>query len=124
MDTKGQFVCFLLSIAVGFVGGLMYEVVFIFRFLFSCDKGKRKGIGIGLDIGFCLGFSAWCIYTSFCLRFPDFRGYVCLGWGVGFIIYFKILHRILAFFEKLCYNVLVRMANKAKSKKKTLKQER
>lgn len=121
MDTSGQFVYFLLSVAVGLVGGLLYEVVFIIRFLFSCDKGKRKWISIGLDIGFCLCFSLWCIYTSFCLHFPDIRGYICLGWGLGFIIYFKILHRILAFFEKVCYNVLVRMVNKAKSKKKLFK---
>ena len=124
MDTKGQFTYFLLSVAVGFVGGLLYEVFSLFRILFSCDKGKWKGIGIGLDIGFCLLFTIWCIYMSFCLRFPDFRVYVCCGWVLGFAIYLKILHRILAFFENVCYNVLVKMAKKAKSKKKTLKKER
>ena len=124
MDTKGQLTYFLLSVAVGFVGGLLYEIFVVFRILFSCDKGKRKGIGIGLDVAFCLCFTIWCIYVSFCLRFPDFRGYVCWGWVLGGIIYLIFLHRILAILENVCYNVLVRMAKKAKSKKKTLKKER
>ena len=124
MDTKGQLTYFLLSLAIGFVGGLIYELFFLFRLFFSCDKGKRKGIGIGLDLGFCFCFAIWCIYTSFCLRFPDFRGYIGVGWVLGFIIYLKILHRILALLRKVCYNVLVRIVKKAKSKKKTLIKER
>lgn len=124
MDSKGQLVCFLLSVAIGFVGGLLYEAVCLLRFLFSCDKEKRKGIGVAIDMLGCLCFAFWCIVASFCLRFPDFRGYICLGWVVGCIIYLKILHRILAFLIKVCYNVLVRMLDKAKNKIKTLKKER
>ncbi len=124
MDTKGQLVYFLLSLAVGVVGGALYEIFAPLRILLGCDKGKWTGLGIGLDIAFCRCFSIWCSYTSFCLRFPDFRGYICLGWVLGCIIYLKILHRILEFPFKVCYNVLVKMANKAKIKIKTLKKER
>jgi len=124
MDSRGQLVCFLLSLAVGFVGGLAYEAVYILRFLFSCDKGKWKGMGVVIDIFGCLCFAFWCMLASFCLQFPDFRGYICLAWVLGCIIYLKILHRILAFLIKVCYNVLVRMLNKAKNKIKTLKEER
>ena len=124
MDTKGQLTYFLLSLGIGFVGGALWEVVCILRCLFSCDKGKWKGVGVGVDILFCLCFSLWCIVASFWLHFPDFRGYICLGWVLGCTIYLKILHRILAFLIKVCYNILVRMAIKAKNKIKTLKKER
>ncbi|MBQ7948143.1 MAG: spore cortex biosynthesis protein YabQ [Clostridia bacterium] len=124
MDTKNQFAFFLLSIGIGFVGGLLYELFAFFRTLFGCDRGKRRALGVGLDITFCVCFAAMCIYLSFYLHFPDFRGYMCLGWVFGGIIYSKTLRRILAFSEKVCYNVLVRMVTKAKSKEKTLKKER
>ena len=124
MDTKNQFTYFLLSVAIGFVGGLLYELFALVRLLFHVKRGKWKGLGVGLDIAFCISFAILCIYASFCLHFPDFRGYMCMGWLVGGIIYLKILHRIVAFLEKVCYNVLVKMVTKAKSKEKTLKKER
>ena len=124
MDAKGQLAYFLLSLAIGFVGGALCEIVCVFRFLFSCEKGKWKGMGIFLDVFGCLIFTLWCVFASFCLHFPDFRGYICLGWVLGCTIYLKILHRILAFLIKVCYNVLVRMVIKAKNKIQTLKKER
>ena len=124
MDTKGQLVYFLLSLAVGIVGGALYEIFAPLRILLGCDKGKWTGLGIGLDIAFCLCFSIWCSYTSFCLRFPDFRGYICIGWTLGWAIYSRILHKIVALCGKVCYNVLVKMVKKAKSKEKTLQKER
>ena len=124
MDTNNQLAFFLLSLLVGMLGGLIYELFALFRTLFQCDKGKCKALGFGLDLTFCICFSSACVYLSFCFDFPDFRGYMCLGWVFGGIIYLKTLHRILAFCEKVCYNVLVRMVTKAKSKEKTLKKER
>ena len=124
MDTKNQFAYFLFSIGIGVVGGLLYELFAPVRALCKCDKGKRKTLGFSLDVLYCICVAIVCVLGSAFLQFPDFRMYMCLGWGVGGIIYLKILRRILAFFKKLCYNVLVRMVTKAKSKEKTLKKER
>lgn len=124
MDTKNQFAYFLLSVAIGVVGGLLYELFALVRLLFRVKGGKRKGLGIGIDIAFCICFAILCIYASFSLHFPDFRGYMCIGWLVGGIIYLKILHRIVAFLEKVCYNVLVKIVTKARSKEKTLKERK
>ena len=124
MDTKNQFAYFLLSVAIGFVGGLLYELFALVRLLFRVKDGKRKALGVGIDITFCICFAILCIYASFFLHFPDFRGYMCIGWLVGGIIYLKILHRIVAFLEKVCYNVLVKMVTKARSKEKTLRERK
>ena len=124
MDTKNQFTFFLLSVAIGLVGGLLYELFALVRFLCRCNQGKRKMIGICLDALFCIGFAVWVVCASFFLHFPDFRGYMCIGWAVGGAIYLKILHRIVAFCENVCYNRLVKVVTKAKSKEKTLQKER
>ena len=122
MDTKNQFAYFLLSVGIGFVGGAIYELFAVIRRIFRCRK--RKMIGHAVDISYCISFAIWCIFASFLLRFPDFRGYMFLGWGLGCAIYLKILHRIVAFLENMWYNVLVKMVTKAKSKEKTLQKER
>jgi hypothetical protein len=44
-----------------------------------------------------------------------------LGYAIGLIIYLKILHRTLAIFEKVCYNMFTKVVKKAKSKKKLSK---
>ena len=124
MDTKNQFAYFLISVAMGFVGGLLYELFAVVRCLCRCHLGKRKMLGIGLDIVFCVAFAALGVFLSFWLHFPDFRGYMWIGWLVGGAIYLRILHKILALCEKVCYNVLVKIVTKAKSKEKTLHKER
>ena len=124
MDTKSQFTFFLLSVGIGVVGGLLYELFAVVRFLLRCNCGKRKILRILMDIVFCVSFAFLCIFLSFYLHFPRFRGYMCLGWVLGGTIYLRILHKILALCEKVCYNVLVKMVAKAKSKEKTLHKER
>ena len=124
MDTKNQFTFFLLSVGIGLVGGLLYELFAVVRFLFRCNRGRRKILGIGLDITYCIAFAVLAILLSVHLRFPNFRGYMCLGWLVGGGIYLRILHKILALCQKMCYNVVVKMVTKAKSKEKTLQKER
>lgn len=123
MDTKGQFTYFVLSVAIGFFGGLLYEIFAFFRLLFGCNCGKGRKMGIFLDIAFGLSFGIFCIYACFLLRFPDFRGYMALGWLVGLIIYAKTLRIIVAFCEKVCYNGITKLVKRAKTDKKLLKRE-
>ena len=121
MDAKGQFSVFLLCIGIGLCGGIIYEVFAFFRLLAGCERGKNKTLGIVLDGLFGLIFAFWGIFTAYFFRFPQFRWYMCLGWVLGGIIYLKTLRRIVAFLEKVCYNVAVKVANKAKARKKLFK---
>lgn len=124
MDTKSQFTFFLLSVGIGLVGGLLYELFAVARFLCRCNHGKRKMLGFSVDIAFCLAFAIWVIFASVYLRFPDLQGYMCIGWLLGGAISSRILRKILALCGKVCYNVLVKIVAKAKSKEKTLPKER
>ena len=124
MDAKNQFTYFLLSVATGFVGGSLYELFAFLRLLLGCERGKRKMIGVGLDVTFFLLFTTTCIYASYLFHFPTFRVYMWVGWLIGGILYSKTLRRIVAFFEKVCYNILAKLVKKSKSTEKTLKKER
>ena len=122
MDTKNQFTYFLLSALVGLIGGLLYEIFAFFRRLFGCDRGKRKAIGVGLDMLFAFALAIFYVFACYLLHFPDFRGYMGVGFAIGLILSIKILRRILAFFKKVCYNSIARMVKRQKSRKKTLLQ--
>ena len=124
MDTKNQIVFFALSVAIGFVGGIAYEPFAFLRLLFGCSRGKRKSIGIALDILFGLTFALLSLFSAFYLHFPAVRGYIWLGYAVGGIIYLKSLRRIVAFFENLCYNRVVKWTNRAKLRIKNRRKEK
>ncbi len=119
MDSKNQFVIFCLCLAVGFVGGLLYEFFGFIRLLFKCNTGKNKFIGITLDISFFLSFAFICVLVAYLFRFPEFRVYMSVGYGVGGVIYLKTLHRMVAFFGKVCYNMLTKVIKKTKNSRKT-----
>lgn len=119
MDSKNQFVIFCLCLAVGFVGGLLYELFGFIRLLFKCNSGKNKVIGITLDISFFLSFAVICVLISYLFGFPDFRVYMTVGYALGGVIYLKTLHRMVAFLGKVCYNMLTKVIKKAKNSRKT-----
>ena len=121
MDSQNQLTYFVLCIAVGFVSGVVYEIFSFLRLCFGCTRGKNKIFGVALDIIFCIAFAILTVFSRFCFHFPDFRAYFWLGYGFGGILYLKTLHKIIAFFEKLCYNKLSQRLKTAKNKKKTLK---
>lgn len=114
---EDQLRTFLLCVGTGFAGGFLYEVFFLFRLLFRCDKKKRAWLSIVIDVLFWICFSAGCVYASVYFRFPDLRVYRIVGYFLGFIIYLKILHRIVAFFEKVCYNNCVKIWKSIKARK-------
>ena len=124
MDTREQFAVFGLSVCVGFVGGVIYEIFAFFRLIFGCGANRRKLLGGALDIGFWICFTWFALFTSYKLKFPDFRVYIWLGYAVGGILYSKSLHKIIAFLEKLCYNKITQWSKRAKNKEKALKRER
>ena len=118
MDTKNQLEYFLLSLCIGFLGGMIYNIFAFLRFLFACEKGKCKKLGLGLDVVFGVCFGIFCVFTSYFCHFPDFRGYMGVGFAIGLIIYIKILQIILAFFKKVCYNVTTKKFCKRENSQK------
>jgi hypothetical protein len=123
MDSQGQFLVFCLCTATGFFGGVIYEPFSFIRLLCRCHADKNKIIGMIIDLLFCLIFALLYISLAYKCHFLAFRAYMCLGYALGFIIYLKILHRIVAFFEKVCYNMIAQKAKKIKKQEKTLKKE-
>ena len=120
MDTSGQFALFGLCIAVGFLGGVLYEGFAFFRLLLGSGQGKSKIVGGVLDIAFWLAFALFTIWSGYFFKFPSFRVYIWMGYVVGGIIYLKTLHKIIAFFESLCYNKIAKLVKWARKKEKTL----
>lgn len=121
MDSKNQFTIFCLCIAVGFVGGMIYEVFAVFRWIFGCKRGKNKNFGGLLDFLFFICLAIFYTLSSFLLHFSGFRVYMWLGFGIGGVLYTKTLRRMVAFWENMCYNVFHKIVIKAKSKKKLSK---
>ncbi|MBQ7913497.1 MAG: spore cortex biosynthesis protein YabQ [Clostridia bacterium] len=121
MDSKNQLLYFCLCILVGFLAGLPYEIFAFLRAIFRCDRGKNKTLSVLLDVLYPIFFALICVFMQFILRFPGFRAYMWIGYAVGFIIYLKILRRILAFLQKSCYNSLVKVLRKVNIKKKSPK---
>ena len=123
MDSKNQFTFFCLCLCIGFIGAVLYEFFALFRLLFGCDRGKNAVLGIVLDLIFCACFACFCVFGAFWLKFPDFRVYMPVGYAVGGILYSKTLRRIVAIFEKVCYNRITKLVRKARKHEKTLKKE-
>ena len=121
MDSKNQFFYFCLCIITGFLAGIPYEIFVLLRQAFRCDRGKNKALNIILDLIYPVFFAIFCVFMQFILHFPALRVYMWAGYALGFIIYLKILRRILAFLQKLCYNNLAKVLRKAKIKKKLSK---
>ena len=121
MDSKGQLGVFCICIAVGFVGGMLYEVVVLLRALFRCGKGKNKILGIILDTTFFIGLALLFTYAAYRFRFPALRVYMWIGYAVGGIIYLKTLHKVVAFLGNLCYNICKERLKKHKEKRRNSK---
>ena len=123
MDTQNQFAVFGLCILIGFIGGILYEPFAYLRLIFGCKNEKNKIIGGILDFAFWLIFALLSVSLSCVFKFPSFRLYIGIGYVFGGIIYRKSLHRIVAFFENVCYNKIIQGLTKRKIRKKLLRKE-
>ncbi len=118
MDSKNQFVLFCISVAIGFLGGVLYEIFGIIRSLFKCGKGKNRAFEIALDIGFFIAFAVLTISSAYAFRFPSFRVYMFIGYALGGGLYLKTLHIMVAFLKKICYNKITQVVKKVKKARK------
>ena len=121
MDAKHQFTYFCLCLTVGFFGGILYENFAFIRRILRCPQGKNQVLGGILDALFCVCFALVCVACSFWLRLPGFRVYMWIAYLLGFLIYLKTLRRTVDFLQKVCYNVIRKIAKRAKTKKKLSK---
>ena len=126
MDSVGQLQIFLKCIAVGYLCGVLYEPFAVLRRATGCVKSGKLFFWMALDVLFFTVFAAVYIGIGTALSFPCFRPFMAIGAFVGLILYLKSLHRILDFFENVCYNTIrgvvkklsVRLKKKKKSPKK------
>lgn len=116
MDTANQIRIFLLCVLAGVIGGAFCEPFSLIGKLF-------KRLQAGLDVAFFVVFSFVCVYFSAKFAFPDYRLYGYCGNFIGLIIYLKTFHRIVAFFEKICYNMLIKPLKRRKKTKESKKKE-
>ena len=121
MDTSNQFIRFCICVVAGFVFGVVYEPFAFFRMVFQCTRNKNKAVGVILDIGFWLLLSAYYIIVAYAFAFPAFRAYTWLGFAVGGIIYFKTLHKVVAFLGDSCYNTYRKRLKKHREKRRNSK---
>ena len=119
MQAENQLYYFALCLIIGFSGGILYEPFSLIRLLLGGNKPKYKWLAALPDILFFACFWALTTACAYLFHFPDFRVYMWIGYAVGLGLYLKTLRRILAFCEKVCYNKLVKVLKKAKSKKNT-----
>ena len=123
MDTSNQFAVFSVCLFIGFIGGIAYEPFGLVRVCFACGRGKNKILGAICDVAFWIVFALLCTVGAYIFHFPAFRAYMWLGYALGGILYLKILHKIIAFFENVCYNKVTHWIKKAKNREKTLKRK-
>ena len=121
MDTAGQLGRFLLCVLLGGLGGALYDVLS----LFAPKSPKKAGkiLRFWAYVAFFALFAVGCVWAFSRFRFPAFREYFYLGFAVGMIIYLKSLHKAVAFFKNLCYNVGKKWINRLKNRKSFRKKE-
>lgn len=95
----GQFYQFILAITIGLCSGILYEGNCICRFY--C---KNRIVIIFVDIAFFLLFAVSYMLFATIYFLPNFRIYIAVGCLLGFLIYYKSIHKILAILAKKCYS--------------------
>ena len=99
MSEVDQLYIFLVSAVCGVVGGLLYDAISLVRLPFS-----SLWIRYITDMLFCCLFAVLYLTVSVLCEFPDLRMYAFAACIVGFVLYLKSLHKIVAFLAKKIYN--------------------
>ena len=108
MNAPDQFYIFLASVCCGAAGGILYDLTEPLRCFFSRPCLRIAAV-FAADVLFCISFAALYLAVSTLLGFPDLRVYAFFGCLLGFALYLKTLHKIVAFFGKKLYNELKRL---------------
>ena len=101
MNGVDQVFVFLVSVCCGAAGGLLYDGICALRTPFA-----HRAVTIVTDILFCVAFAAFYLAVCTALALPGLRFYSFVACALGFCLYLKSLHKIVAFFAKKIYNGL------------------
>lgn len=118
MTDKGQLYIFFVCVLCGAIGGILYDVFDGVQAPFH-----SRILKIIAQFCFCAVFVLFYIYISVWLGLPDFRAYMFLGCFVGFLLYLKSFHEIVAFFAQRSYNEIKRLLRKSKERRLCRKTE-
>ncbi len=119
MDARFQ----LGEFAVCALLGLAFAGVIDIVCMQSPKGGAKKILSIVIEATAFVVFAAVCVWLWTSLGFTGRRGYHYLGILLGMILYLKTFRIIVAFFKKVCYNILKKVVKKRNKTKKTLKKE-
>lgn len=114
--SKGQFLVFCCSISFGAFAGIFYSFLNTYTVFL-----KNKWLKFIVDVFiFCLISISYVAYSYLC-NMPNLRFYMILGVFLGFLIYIKTFHYILAKYIKKLYNIISNKRIKTKCLKKQKK---
>ena len=99
MSGADQFYIFLVCALYGVLSGAIYDVIYCAVLPF-----KKSWVKIAGDLLFSVIFIALYIFLSLLFTFPAFRLYMFLGCALGFYLYLKSFHKIVAFLAGKVYN--------------------
>ena len=109
-----QFHVFLICVSCGFGGGVLYDLFY----LLSYPWKNIRPVRIGVDILFCFCFSGLFLLLSVKMHLPPFRFYLGLGLFGGFLLYWKSVHKSVAFLAEKVYNQVIRTFRKKRKERK------
>ena len=94
-----QIFCFLVFALAGIAGGFLYDAVSLVRVPF-----RQPWVRYVADFVFCALFAAGALLFSVHMGFPTFRAYMFIACMLGFLLYYKSFHKIVAIFVEKMYN--------------------
>lgn len=119
MTDGSQIFVFFACTACGIASGVLYDVIFCASYPF-----RSKWVHIAADIFFFLLFAGLYIFISVVFSLPSFRLYMLLACFIGFFLYLKSFHKIVAFFMEKMYNGYSRKRKQRKEEQECSKKIR
>ena len=101
---------FIICLLIGIISGVYYEIFsVIIRFI------KIKWLVHTLKSTWLVSCSLIYITFSLIYEFPNFRGYMAIGVGLGLYLYKLSFHKVFAIFTNKVYNIVIKLSNKIKA---------
>ncbi len=94
-----ELLTFLHCALIGVMCGFLYDALYFIRSLY-----RKRWLRILCDFLFCMEFAVLYVFFAVILGFEALRFYHLLGCVLGFFLYLKSFHKIVAFFSEKLYN--------------------
>lgn len=113
-NTVNQLYILCASAFSGIIAGVLYEFFYLIRRFV-----KLRALKIFFDVLFFFLFAAIFIFVSVVFDFPKMRLFMIIGAFLGFFIYNRTFHRIVAFLIEKLYNKFKILINNLKKGKES-----